>query len=47
MFVWAIADRLLDMIGLFSLLYWTIKATLWVTRRGTIRDPRKPRVERL
>lgn len=33
MFVWAIADRALDLIGIFALLLWTVKGTLWVTRR--------------
>lgn len=33
MVVWAIADRALDIIGLCSLLYWTVRGTLWVNRR--------------
>lgn len=33
MIIWAIFDRLLDMIGLVSLLYWTVKATRWFHQR--------------
>ncbi len=34
MFVWDVADRALDMIGLGTVIYWTVKGTLWVSRRG-------------
>ncbi len=37
MIVWAIADRLLDLIGLATLLYWTVRLTLKLSRR---RSPR-------
>lgn len=47
MFVWAIADRFLDMVGLFSLLYWTIKGTLWLSRRNRSAGPNRPRAVRL
>jgi hypothetical protein len=33
MFVWMVADRALDIIGLGSIVYWTIKATAWWHRR--------------
>lgn len=33
MFVWAVADRALDLIGLGTVIYWTVKGTLWVSRR--------------
>ena len=32
MFVWAVADRALDMIGLGTVIYWTVRITVWCTR---------------
>jgi hypothetical protein len=34
MFIWAVTDRFLDLVGLGTLLYWTVKGTLWVARRS-------------
>lgn len=47
MFVWAIADRFLDMVGLFSLLYWTIKGTRWWYRRSHPKPSSPPRAVNL
>lgn len=33
MFVLAIADRALDVIGLGTVIYWTVRGTLWISRR--------------
>lgn len=33
MVVWAIADRALDLIGLGTVIYWTVKGTLAFSRR--------------
>lgn len=35
MVVWAVADRFLDIVGLGTLLFWTVKGTLWLTRKRT------------
>lgn len=37
MVVWAIADRLLDLIGLGTLIYWTVRITL---KLAGLRRPR-------
>lgn len=40
MIVWAVADRFLDLVGLGTLLYWTVRATLWLTRGKSQRSNR-------
>lgn len=37
MVVWAIADRLLDLIGLGTLIYLTVKGTTWINRKWSAR----------
>lgn len=34
MIVWAVADRALDLIGLGTLIYWTVRGTRWFYRKG-------------
>jgi hypothetical protein len=46
MIVWAVADRALDIIGLGTVIYWTVKLTIRVTR-GKSKAPARPRAERL
>lgn len=33
MIVWAVADRVLPMIGLGTVIYFTVRLTLWAVRR--------------
>lgn len=49
MFVWAVADRFLDIVGLLTLLYWTVKITLGLSRKlsGKPAAPRSPKAFRL
>lgn len=34
MVVWAVADRALDLIGLGTVIYWTIRWTRWFYKKG-------------
>lgn len=47
MLVFAIVDRALDVIGLCTVLWFTVKGTLWVTGRGRKKDPVPQRAVRL